>query len=280
MKLTMTAHPCAKINLGLNIVSKRADGYHDLQTVFYPVRLFDDIVITANTLDKQECLCNLIIDGIDVIGATQDNLVVKAYNALASRFKLPDVSIKLTKRIPTQAGMGGGSADCAFTLTTLNNMFNLGLSIEELRVVAAGIGADCAFFINPIPSYAEGIGERLIPIHVDLNQYKLVIVKPKVSISTCEAFAKIVPKYPETCCRDVVRLPVKEWKDVLINDFEHGVICRYPIIGHIKQTLYDMGATYAAMSGSGSALFGLFQEAPNGLDETFKGCFTSIIELP
>lgn len=274
----MTVHPCAKINLGLNIVSKRADGYHNLQTVFYPVRIFDEIDISVSSPGTQEHPCELSIEGIDIIGNVQENLVVQAYNALATRFYLPPVSIRLVKRIPTQAGMGGGSADCAFTISALNNMFSLGMSLMDMRTVASGLGADCSFFITPTPSYAEGIGELLMPVHVDLSGFKIVIVKPAVAVSTREAFAHIVPKVPDVCCRDVVRQPVETWKHLLVNDFELSVIREHPVIGSIKQALYDMGAVYAAMSGSGSALFGLFRNTPQGLDCEFKDCFTAVTE--
>lgn len=274
----VTVYPCAKINLGLNVVKKRSDGYHDLETLFYPVRLFDEINFTLSTSDKQNNPCELEVEGITIAGDVQGNLVVKAYNLLANHFKMPNISIKLKKRIPTQAGLGGGSADCAFTIKALNKICGLGMNVSEMQNMAAKLGADCAFFIESKPAYAEGIGEKLMPVSVDLSNYKIVIVKPTISISTKEAFAQISPKRPKVNCRDVVKLPVETWKDLLVNDFENSVIPQYPLIGQIKQKLYDMGAVYAAMSGSGSALFALFRKVPTNIVSEFENCATFITD--
>ncbi len=275
----MIDYPCAKINLGLNVVNKRPDGYHDLETVFYPINIKDVLSIKqADDNILQSFPCSLSISGLKIDGNSQDNLVVKAYNLLKKRFpSLPNVNVVLTKNIPSQAGMGGGSSDCAFTVSILNKLFNLNLSITEMQQLAATLGADCAFFINPVPSYATGIGDCLIPVDVDLSKFTIAIVKPPIAISTKEAFSHVTPKRPVKCCRDIVMQPVETWKEELINDFEQSVMFSHPEIGKIKQKLYSLGAVYAAMSGSGSAIFGLFRSTPYNLESYFPNCFTVIV---
>lgn len=275
----MTVYPCAKINIGLNIVSKRPDGYHDLQTVFCPVGIFDELTITETGRVGQTHHCMLQADGLQIEGSPQKNLVVQAYNLLSEIYKLPAVSVKLVKRIPMQAGLGGGSADCAYMIRALNKMFGLGMQMPEMQAVAARLGADCAFFINPAPSYAEGIGDKLQPVPLDLNGYKIAIVKPPVAISTKAAFANITPKKPKECCLETIKRPVETWKHFLVNDFEQSISVEYPVIGDIKQKLYGLGALYAAMSGSGSALFGIFSDEPKTLSKEFEDCFTAVIQL-
>ena len=270
----MKVYPIAKINLGLHVVNKRPDGYHDLETVFYPIAINDELWIEEGGND-----CSLCIDGLPIEGSVENNLVVKAYRAVKKRCpQLPPVSITLKKQIPMQAGMGGGSADCAYTITALNTMFRLGMNEEEMCSMAKSLGADCPFFINPKPAYATGIGEKLSPIPLRLDGYHIAIVKPPLAISTKEAFAGITPKRPDKCCRDIVAQPVETWKDELKNDFEENIAPKHPEIADIKQRLYDMGAVYAAMSGSGSALFGIFKESPACLQESFNGCFTAIVK--
>ncbi len=270
-----TVTPCAKINLGLNITGKRPDGYHNLETVFYPVPLFDTITIARSGAPDGDCL--LKIDGTEIPGSQEDNLVVKAYRKLAALRPLPGVDITLRKDIPTQAGMGGGSADCAYTLTALNTMFGLGISGDELISIAAQLGADCPFFIKSEPVYATGIGEVMSPLDVNLDRYWIAVVKPTVSVSTREAFSGITPRHPEKCCRDIVGgMPVEEWRNVLTNDFENTIFPLHPELAEIKEALYAAGAVYAAMSGSGSALFGLFKVKPQ---PEFEGCRVESIRL-
>lgn len=275
----MIEHPCAKINLGLNIVSKREDGYHNLETVFYPVGICDELNIEVrNDGNANTPPCTIEIEGINIDGAPEDNLVVRAYMSLKEIYPdLPPVSVRLKKNIPTQAGMGGGSADCAYTITTLNKMFKLGLSVSYMQKLAARLGADCAFFINPVPAFATGIGEKLTPVNVDLSGYTIAIVKPPLKISTKEAFAEITPQQPAKCCRDIIRQPVSTWKDELVNDFETSIIKRHGEIAEIKRKLYDMGAVYASMSGSGSAMFGLFEDKPANIGKVFNNYFTYIL---
>ena len=279
----MITFPCAKINLGLNIVSKRPDGYHNLETVFYPIPLTDALEIKY--MDEKfpsESPCDLKITGNDVDCNEEDNLVIKAYQLLAADFQLPRVHAHLVKRIPTQAGLGGGSSDAAYMIRLLDERFRLNIGIPEMERYAAKLGADCAFFITADPSYAEGIGDVLMPADVPgagLGGYYLAVVKPSVAVSTRDAYTAIVPKTPAKCCRDIVRQPIATWKDELVNDFEAPIFAMHPELAAIKQSLYDAGAVYAAMSGSGSALFGIFREQPTGLEKEFEGMFCQVMKL-
>lgn len=279
----MITFPCAKINLGLNIVCKRPDGYHNLETVFYPIPLTDALEIKY--MDEKfpsESPCDLKITGNDVDCNEEDNLVIKAYQLLAADFQLPRVHAHLVKRIPTQAGLGGGSSDAAYMIRLLDERFRLNIGIPEMERYAAKLGADCAFFITADPSYAEGIGDVLMPADVPgagLGGYYLAVVKPSVAVSTRDAYAAIVPKTPAKCCRDIVRQPIETWKDELVNDFEAPIFAMHPELAAIKQSLYDAGAVYAAMSGSGSALFGIFREQPTGLEKEFEGMFCQVMKL-
>lgn len=279
----MITFPCAKINLGLNIVSKRPDGYHNLETVFYPIPLTDALEIKY--MDEKfpsESPCDLKITGNDIDCNEEDNLVIKAYQLLAADFQLPRVHAHLVKRIPTQAGLGGGSSDAAYMIRLLDERFRLNIGIPEMERYAAKLGADCAFFITADPSYAEGIGDVLMPVDVPgagLGGYYLAVVKPSVAVSTRDAYAAIVPKTPAKCCRDIVRQPIETWKDELVNDFEAPIFAMHLELAAIKQSLYDAGAVYAAMSGSGSALFGIFREQPTGLEKEFEGMFCQVMKL-
>ena len=272
----MINFPIAKINLGLNVVEKRPDGYHNLETVFYPAPIKDALEVT--TMDDQfpsDTDCDLKVTNIHIEGDEQKNLVVRAYRLLKEDFPtLPRCHAHLRKGIPTQAGMGGGSSDCAYMIMLLNDLFHLGLSEQQMMDYAARLGADCAFFIKSRPCYAEGIGERLEDISLDLSEWYIGVVRPDIPVPTKEAFARIRPHYPQKNCREVVMQPVETWKEELVNDFEESVFAIHPELAEVKQQLYNMGATYAAMSGSGSALFGLFKECPNRLGQVFPGMFT------
>ena len=252
----MITFPIIRINLGLSITEKRPDGYHNLETVFYPVALEDALEIRTNPEAQQKF--TLHQHGMEIAGNPENNLVVKAYLLLDKEFHLPPVEIHLYKHIPSGAGLGGGSSDAAFMLKLLNEHYNLQLSDNQLEDYAAILGADCAFFIKNTPTYAEGIGNIFSPIELSLKGYRIMIVKPDVFVSTREAFANIRPHRPEYPVREVIRRPVAEWKDTLINDFEASVFPQYPVIGEIKEELYHQGAIYASMSGSGSSVFGLF----------------------
>ena len=258
----MITFPIAKINLGLNIVERRPDGYHNLETVFYPVQIKDALELTImNTHFPSATDCDIKVTNMEVEGDEQRNLVVRAYQLLKQDFhQMPRIHAHLWKGIPTQAGMGGGSSDCAYTIRLLNEMFTLSLSEEQMISYAARLGADCPFFILSRPAYAEGIGERLQPVSLDLSSYYIGVVRPDIPVSTREAFSLIQPRKPAKCCREVVMQPMETWRDELTNDFEQSVFALHPEIGAIKQQLYDLGAVYAAMSGSGSSVFGLFRD--------------------
>jgi 4-diphosphocytidyl-2-C-methyl-D-erythritol kinase len=271
----MITFPIAKINLGLNVVERRPDGYHNLETVFYPVPIRDALEVT--TMDPQfpsPYDCDLKVTNISIEGDEQRNLVVRAYQLLKQDFpQLPRIHAHLHKAIPTQAGMGGGSSDCAYMIRLLNEQFQLGLSTQQMQQYAARLGADCAFFILSQPAYAEGIGERLEPIALNLSQYWIAVVRPDIPVPTKEAFSLVHPRHPEKNCRDVVMQPIETWRQDLVNDFEQSVFTLHPEIGAIKQQLYSLGAVYAAMSGSGSAVFGLFREDIK-IGEHFPEMFT------
>lgn len=279
----MITFPCAKINLGLNIVSKREDGYHNLETVFYPIPLCDALEIKY--MDEKfpsDVPCDLKITGNAVDCDEQCNLVVMAYNLLAEDYRLPRVHAHLVKRIPSQAGLGGGSSDAAFMIRLLDERFRLNIGNPEMERYAARLGADCAFFIEAEPSYAEGIGDVLMPVdgpQGNLHGYYLAVVKPDVAVSTRDAYRAITPKKPAKCCRDIVRQPIETWKDELVNDFEAPIFEQHPELADIKAKLYDLGATYAAMSGSGSALFGIFKQEPQSLKDHFEGMYCEVMKL-
>jgi len=276
----MIIFPIAKINLGLNVVERRPDGYHNLETVFFPVALKDALEVTVMDETFPSAYdCDLKVSNIAIEGDEQKNLVVRAYNLLKKDFpQMPRVHAHLYKAIPTQAGMGGGSSDCAAMLVLLNKMFSLGLTEEQLIGYAACLGADCAFFILNTPAYAEGIGEKLERMDVNLNGYYLAVVRPDIPVPTKEAFSLITPCRPAKNCRDVVRKPVDTWRGELVNDFEKSVFALHPEIAGVKQRLYDLGADYAAMSGSGSAVFGIFSQRPS-LDAEFDGMFKTVLDL-
>lgn len=279
----MLTFPCAKINLGLNITSKRKDGYHNLETIFYPVPLTDALEVKLMHDDfPSDEPCDLKITGNAVDCDEKNNLVVKAYTLLAQDFKLPRVHTHLVKRIPMQAGLGGGSADGAFMIRLLDERFRLNMGIAEMERYASRLGSDCAFFITTEPSFATGRGEVLEPVNIaehNLQGYYIAIVKPAIAVSTREAFKQIICRQPEHCCRDIVRQPVETWKTVLTNDFEEPAFKQHPELADIKQRLYDLGAVYAQMSGSGSAFFGLFRTEPQQLKSNFPDCYTFTTKL-
>lgn len=276
----MITFPNAKINLGLHIVERRADGYHNLETIFYPIPVEDalelhplqprrepDVADQTDTspaevksLEAETAMndCRLSLSGIAVEGDPNSNLVVKAYRLLASHHPLPPVTIHLLKHIPTGAGLGGGSADAAFMLKMLNEQFSLHLSNDTLEEYAARLGADCAFFIRNQPVFAHGIGNLFRPIPLSLKGYVLWLVKPDIFVSTREAFAHITPHKPAISLEELIREPVERWRDRMVNDFEASVFPQHPRLAQLKENFYQQGALYAAMSGSGSSLFGLF----------------------
>ena len=274
----MITFPNAKINIGLQVTERRPDGYHNLDTVFYPIPINDALeVIVAEGADYD---CRLHISGITIEGDTDNNLVVRAYRLLATDYTLPSVDIYLHKHIPTGAGLGGGSADASFMLRLLNEMFELGITTEKLEAYAARLGADCPFFITGNPVYATGIGNEFHSIDLDLSGWHVVVVKPDVFVSTKEAYSMVRPEKPAVTLDAKIVRPIAEWKDTISNDFEKGIFALHPELASIKAKLYELGATYAAMSGSGSALFGLFETPIASVEQHFPGCFCQQQKLP
>lgn len=267
----MVTFPNCKINIGLNVIGKRTDGYHDIETVFYPIAVKDALEVLPSKK------FNFQLSGIAVNGSTDQNLCVKAFNLLKKDFPgLPQVSIHLHKAIPTGAGLGGGSADGAFMLLLLNEQFELKLTQEKLISYALQLGSDCPFFIHNTPCFATGRGENLTPVEFDLSLYKIVLVNPAIQISTKEAFARLTLPKPLKNILHIIHQPIQTWKDDLKNDFEESVFQLFPSIKMIKDELYNLGALYSSMTGSGSTVFGIFKSTDT-FDFSFPEPFTCII---
>ncbi|MEJ5963680.1 4-(cytidine 5'-diphospho)-2-C-methyl-D-erythritol kinase [Pedobacter immunditicola] len=249
----MLAFANAKINIGLNVTEKRADGYHNIETIFYPIKLYDVIEIT----DAAHTHC--ILKGLPVPGNPQDNLCLKALALLSRDFDLPSQQITLLKNIPIGAGLGGGSSDAASLLKLVNEKFKLKLSNVQLKKYASQLGADCAFFIDNKPMFATGIGDQLEPVELDLSSYNIVLVKPDIHVSTANAYAGVYPDKPSKAVKKMLPLPIDTWKGVIKNDFELSVFEIHPEIGEIKDELYHEGAIFALMSGSGSTVYAAFK---------------------
>lgn len=273
----MILFPNAKINLGLDILRKRADGYHDIETVMYPVPWCDILEIVPSK--GQET--TLTITGREVNCPVEQNLVMKAYRALDELVQLPPVDIYLRKIIPDGAGLGGGSADAAFTLRGLNELFQLGYSNDELAEVAAQLGADCPFFIYNRPMLCTGTGTDMSAFNLSLRGKWIAVIKPEVSVPTAKAYSRTRPAIPERSITDILNLPIADWQEKLKNDFEASVFPEYPLIANIKEKLHEKGASYTAMSGSGSAVYGIFQHdiLSENLSSDFVGCQIFISQL-
>lgn len=250
----MVSFPPCKINLGLDILSKRQDGYHDIDTVFYPVPWTDVLEIIKSTHLSFQC------SGSAIPGKEEDNLCLKAYHLLKKDFDIGAVSMHLHKVIPTGAGLGGGSSDAAYTLRMLNEIFLLELTTDQLKSYAGQLGSDCSFFIHDEPMRGSGRGELLHPVEVRLKGKFMIIIKPEVHVSTAEAYSGVVPHIPVHSLNVSIQRPLHEWKGTVKNDFENTVLALHPAIGHIKEQLYAMDAVYASMSGSGSSVFGIFDK--------------------
>ncbi len=271
-------HPNAKINIGLNIVNRRPDGFHDIETVFYPVRLADHLLIRhAEDADDEGFT---VWSAIRTLGSVKDtsihdeltknpdrNIVQKALDLLREHFEVPPVDIALLKNIPIGAGLGGGSSDAAFFIKGINSFFSLGMTTAQMKEMAATLGSDCAFFIDNTPKYATGRGEIMQPVTSVLDGYKVKIIKPLFNISTKYAYSKVKPQEPKSSLLEDFNRPVKEWKDCIKNDFEQFLFPEYPDLQRYKDALYDSGALYASMTGSGSALYGIFDGDPVLSDE-------------
>jgi 4-diphosphocytidyl-2-C-methyl-D-erythritol kinase len=250
----MIVFPNAKINIGLNVVEKRPDGFHNIESIFYPVlELFDVLeVIVSDEL-------KFTSSGISIPGKNQDNLCLKAYHLIKADFDVAPVHIHLHKVIPIGAGLGGGSADAAFTLKVLNQLFGLKLTDEQLIDYARKLGSDCAFFIKNQPVYAFGKGDEFEPIALDLSKFDIKIEYPNIHVGTAEAYAGVHPKKSVTSVKEIIQLPISEWKNELKNDFEDSIFPNHPQIKVLKEEFYSEGALYASMTGSGSAVFGVFE---------------------
>ncbi|WP_296619958.1 4-(cytidine 5'-diphospho)-2-C-methyl-D-erythritol kinase [Marivirga sp.] len=253
----MLKFPNAKINLGLNITTKRTDGYHDIESCFYPIPLRDALEIIPS--EK----FNFETTGLEIPGDSNDNLVLKAYQLIKADFNLPTVDVILHKNIPMGAGMGGGSADGAFMLTLLNEYFKLHISVKKLEAYALQLGSDCPFFIENKVKLVSGRGELFKNTKLDLSGYYLALVYPNIHISTAEAYSGVNPKRSEISVKDVIeKYPIEDWKGLLKNDFEEGIFRKHPQLPNIKNDFYSAGAVYASMTGSGSTIFGIFKEQP------------------
>lgn len=263
--------PNCKINIGLNIVSKRPDGYHNLETVFFPIPLRDNLEFKE--IENEDVPYRLVSGGVPIEGKPEDNLIVKVYLDMKAEFNLPALELNLYKNIPMGAGLGGGSSDAAAMMKGLNEAYNLQLSTEDMEKRLAKFGADCPFFVRNKPAYATGIGDELTNCNVSLKDKFIVLVKPDVFVSTKEAYAHVTPKLPAIPLAEAIKLPIETWKEQIVNDFEQSVFPFHPELPAIKQTLYDMGAVYASMSGSGSTMYGIFNRPTPEANEVFDKCF-------
>ena len=275
----MVVFPNCKINLGLNITEKRVDGYHTIETVFYPVDLRDILEVVplnhSNSTESQQV--NFSTSGISIPGDSYNNLCLKAFQLLQKNFpSIPSIQMHLHKIIPMGAGLGGGSADGAFTLKLLNEKYQLNLSQKQMIDYAAELGSDCPFFIINQPCYATGRGENLTPILLDLSVFKFVLVHPIIHINTKWAFEQLTPSKPTISIKTIIDQPIETWKEQLVNDFEAPITKQYPIIQEIKNTLYQNGAVYASMTGSGSTVFGIF---PPNLTSDLKSKFNFPVHI-
>ena len=267
----MILFPHAKINIGLYVVNQRLDGFHNIETLFYPVGLRDALEVTVLP-EGGEHQIHFNASGLTIAGNPQRNLVVQAYRLLDEAFSLRSVQVHLHKVIPMGAGLGGGSSDGAHMLMALNRLFSLGLEPPQLKEFALRLGSDCPFFIESTPSLGRGRGEVLTPVPVNLNGYYLVIVKPELFVSTAQAYASVTVTPPKERLEEEVKKNPALWGERVRNVFEDSVFAAYPEMGQIKQQLYREGALYASMSGSGSALYGIFAQPPK-LSQRFPDMF-------
>jgi 4-diphosphocytidyl-2-C-methyl-D-erythritol kinase len=255
----MLVFPKAKINLGLRITGKRTDGYHDIETVMYPVGLCDALELVPA---RESTVDSLTVTGTILPGRIEDNIVLGAVKALRKTHFFPFLKIHLHKIIPSGAGLGGGSSDAGSILRAINKMFSLSLGADELKGIAAGLGSDCPFFIDCKPAYATGRGEILTPVVNVLDGFYVVLLNPGISVSTKEAYGNCLPVSRERSLKELIEIPVHEWKDLIVNDFERTVFLAHPEIKAIKEALYSSGAVYSSMSGSGSTVYGIFKIKP------------------
>lgn len=257
----MICFPNAKINLGLNITEKRNDGFHNIETVFYPINWTDALEVVEHKNSAQEF--NLHLSGIPISGSLEDNLLYKAYQLIKKETKVPFVDVYLHKNLPMGAGLGGGSSDAAFFINLINDQFALNLNETKRLDIARQLGSDCAFFIKNKPVFAYEKGDVFKELNLDLSMYSIVVIYPNVHSNTKEAYSLVKPSIPKKSLTDILGQPIETWKNDLKNDFEHSIFSKYPVVAEIKNELYSQGAVYACMSGSGSAVFGVFETIPD-----------------
>lgn len=262
----MICFPNAKINLGLNVTQKRTDGFHNIETIFYPIAWHDVLEVVESSNGD----FNLHTSGIEINGAIEDNLLYKAYNIIKENSQIPPIDVYLHKTLPMGAGLGGGSADAAFFINLLNDKFQLQLTTEQKITIAKQLGSDCAFFIENKPVFAFNKGDEFKPIELNLRDYYIALIYPNIHSNTKEAYSLVKPQIPEGSLLDVISKPIETWKNTLVNDFEKSIFSIYPKVKDVKEMLYSSGAIYASMSGSGSAVFGIFSQQPTlSIDERF-----------
>lgn len=257
----MVVFPIAKINIGLSITGRRQDGFHDIETIFYPIRLCDalEFVVADPSANKDI----LQVTGIDPGSKPEDNLVIKSIIRLREMKSFPFLKVHLHKATPVGAGLGGGSSDAACLLKTVSRHFDLKIKNNDLRSIALEIGSDCSFFLEGIPSFASGRGEILTPVNKVLSGLYLVLVNPGSGISTADAYRNCKPEKPSASLPDLFRFPLSNWKKLILNDFEEFAFKKHPLIGDLKDELYKSGALFSLMSGSGSSVYGIFPKKPN-----------------
>ena len=263
----MIVFPKAKINLGLRITGKRPDGYHDIETLFYPVMLCDalEFVVSSESHNKDK----LIVTGINTGSDPEDNLVLKTVRKLREKYKFPRLKIHLHKVIPVGAGLGGGSSDAAYFLKAINKCFGLNIDEKKLKEIALELGSDCPFFIDRNPAFALGRGEELKPINPVLTGYYILLLNPGIVINTREAYQNCSPEQPSFSLLKLIDRPLTEWKKLILNDFEDYAFKKFPLIGEIKNKLYSSGAIFSSMSGSGSSVYGIFHKK-SSVPDTLK----------
>lgn len=256
----MISFPRAKINIGLRVTGKRQDGFHDIETIFYPAGLCDalEFVVPSGKVKEDE----LVVTGINIGSKPKENLVMRAVKKMREKYDLPFLKIHLHKKIPASAGLGGGSSDAACMIKSINKCFSLEIDSVTLRRIALEIGSDCPFFIDPVPSIATGRGEILKPINYLPEGLILILLNCGIRISTRDVYNNCIPGKPSASLEDLVKLPLSEWKDLIINDFEKYVFSLYPEVEDLKNSLYMAGALYSSMSGSGSTVYGIFNKNP------------------
>lgn len=271
----MICFPNCKINLGLNVIEKRADGFHSLHTVFYPVSWCDALEVIENKIVND---IDLHFTGLTVDGKKEDNIIFRAWQLVRELTKLPSISVHLHKNIPMGAGIGGGSSDAAFFINLLDKKFTLGLTYQQKHSVASELGSDCAFFLDNKPVFAQGRGNEFSPVNINLDGYYLLLVYPGIHSNTRDAFQGLTPRQPANDIKSIIeQRAINEWKQELVNDFDATIMKKYPAIEKLKRDLYSRGALFASMSGSGSTVYGIFDKKPS-LD--FQAGYRWYLQLP